>query len=90
MPRVILEGMAMGKPCITSDAPGCKDAVTDGETGFICKTADAVSLAEVFSKFISMDNTYKNQIGINARKRAESVFSQKAVNMIYLNLLSNL
>jgi glycosyltransferase involved in cell wall biosynthesis len=90
MPRVVLEGMAMGKPCITSDAPGCKDAVTDGETGFICKTADAVSLAEVFSKFISMDNTYKNQIGINARKRAESVFSQKAVNMIYLNLLSNL
>ncbi len=90
MPRVILEGMAMGKPCITSDAPGCKDAVTDGETGFICKTADAASLADVFSKFISMDNTYKNQIGINARKRAESVFSQKAVNMIYLNLLSNL
>jgi glycosyltransferase involved in cell wall biosynthesis len=90
MPRVILEGMAMGKPCITSDAPGCKDAVTDGETGFICKTADAASLADVFSKFISMDNTYKNQIGINARKRAESVFSSETVNRLYINLVSKL
>jgi len=90
MPRVILEGMAMGKPCITSDAPGCKDAVLDGESGFLSKTADAHSLAQSTRNFISLDKTYKNQIGINARKRAESVFSQHAVNMIYVKLLAKL
>lgn len=90
MPRVILEGMAMGKPCITSDASGCKDAIVHGESGFICRTADAQSLAQSLRTFLVLDKTYKNQIGINARKRAESVFSQQAVSMIYVKLLAKL
>jgi glycosyltransferase involved in cell wall biosynthesis len=89
MPRVILEGMAMGKPCITTDAPGCKDAVIDGESGFLCKAADVISLKECMERFISAEKTYKIQIGINARKRAENLFSNKAVNLTYINLLSN-
>ncbi len=89
MPRVILEGMAMGKPCITTDAPGCKDAVIDGESGFLCKTADVISLKESMERFISAEETYKIQIGINARKRAENTFSTEAVNLTYINLLSN-
>ncbi|MFN8295572.1 MAG: glycosyltransferase family 4 protein [Chitinophagales bacterium] len=89
MPRVILEGMAMGKPCITTDAPGCKDAVIDGESGFLCKTADVISLKECMERFISAEKTYKIQIGINARKRAETIFSNEAVNLTYINLLSN-
>ncbi len=90
MPRVILEGMAMGKPCITTDAPGCKDAIADGETGFLCKTGNAVSLKESIQTFLSLDNVYKSKIGENARKRAENVFSTQNVNMIYIKLLSNL
>lgn len=90
MPRVILEGMAMGKPCITSDAPGCKDAIIDGKSGFFCKTADAVSLKESMERFILLEKTEKNQIGMNARKRAENVFSNEAVNLIYINLLAKL
>ncbi len=89
MPRVILEGMAMGKPCITSDAPGCKDAIIDGESGFFAKTADVVSLKRTFEDFILLEKIYKNQIGVNARKRAENVFSNEAVNRIYINLLQN-
>jgi len=90
MPRVILEGMAMGRPCITSDAPGCKDAIVDKESGFLSKTADADSLAQSVRAFLALEKTYKIQIGINARKRVESVFSQHAVNMIYVNLLAKL
>lgn len=90
MPRVILESMAMAKPCITTDAPGCKDAIIDNESGFLCKTGDAASLRQQMERFILLDKTYKNNIGINARKRAENVFSNEAVNMIYIKLLTKL
>ena len=90
MPRVILEGMAMGKPCITTDAPGCKDAVIDGESGFICKTGDALSLAHKMEQFISMSENGKELIGKNARIRAQNVYSSNRINAIYLDLLLNL
>ncbi|MBK9352832.1 MAG: glycosyltransferase [Bacteroidetes bacterium] len=37
LPRVILEGMAMEKICITTDSPGCVDTIEDGVSGFIAK-----------------------------------------------------
>jgi glycosyltransferase involved in cell wall biosynthesis len=90
MPRVILEAMAMGKPCITSDAPGCKDAVEIDKTGFICKTADATDLAQVLLTFITLKYPYKKQLGINARLRAENIFSTSIINAKYLEYLLDL
>ncbi len=90
MPRVILEAMAMGKPCITTDAPGCKDAVVENETGFICKTANATDLAQVLISYLSLKESYKKQLGINARLRAENVFSTSHINKIYLQCLAEL
>ena len=87
MPRVILEAMAMAKPCITTNAPGCKDAVVENETGLICEVANADSLSKTIEKFILLDKTYKVQLGINARKRAEYYYSTSAVNQVYKNLL---
>ncbi|MFW6016722.1 MAG: glycosyltransferase family 4 protein [bacterium] len=46
LPRTILEAMAMGRPVITTDWPGCKDAVKDGVNGFLVQPKDSVSLAE--------------------------------------------
>ena len=90
MPRVILEGMAMAKPCITTDAPGCKDSVIDGDSGFICKTADSQSLANAMQTFILLSKDDKVKLGINARKRAENVFSSIYINAKYLDFIQNL
>lgn len=90
MPRVILEGMAMGKPCVTTVAPGCKDAVVNGQTGFLCKVADADSLYEMLKKFVLLDKKTQNQFGKNARKRAEDLFSTEKINLIYIKILRNL
>ena len=90
MPRVILEGMAMGKPCVTSDAPGCKDSIIDGESGFLCKTADSQSLANAMQTFILLNNDAKIEVGKQARKRAEIIFSSIYINDKYLMLIQNL
>lgn len=45
-PKTVLEAMAMGRAIITSNAPGCKETVIDGENGFLVKVKDASDLAE--------------------------------------------
>lgn len=52
LPRTIQEAMAMEKPIITTDHPGCKETVVEGENGFLVPTKDAEALAGAMKKFI--------------------------------------
>jgi glycosyltransferase involved in cell wall biosynthesis len=88
MPRVILEAMAMGKPCITTDAPGCKDAIT-AECGFLTKTADADSLITQMLAFFDLSQSKRDQMGKAARMRAEQVFEEKLIYLKYLEIVLN-
>lgn len=45
-PNVVLEAYAMGKPVITTDAPGCVDAIKDNETGFMIPVGDVTALCD--------------------------------------------
>lgn len=90
MPRAILEGMAMSKPCITTDAAGCKDSIEDNVSGFLCRTADINSLKEKFELFLALEEKQRIQMGENARKRATTIFSEDAVCLIYKNILLKL
>lgn len=51
-PRTILEAMATARPVITTDAPGCRETVKDGETGFLVPVKDIDALAEKMIWFI--------------------------------------
>lgn len=51
-PKSTLEAMAMGRPVITSDTPGCRETVVDGKSGFLVPTKDVAALAEAMEKFI--------------------------------------
>lgn len=52
-PRTCLEAMAVGRPTITTDAPGCKETVLNGKTGFLVPIKDSVTLAEKMEYFIN-------------------------------------
>jgi glycosyltransferase involved in cell wall biosynthesis len=45
-PRSVLEAMAMGRPVITTDVPGCRETVVDGDNGYLVPVRDAEALAE--------------------------------------------
>ena len=51
-PRTVLEAMAMGRPIITTDAPGCRETVIDGKTGFLVPIMDAEAVAEKMCIFL--------------------------------------
>ncbi len=51
-PRTVLEAMAMGRAVITTQAPGCRETVVDGETGFLVPVQDAKAVAEKMIQFI--------------------------------------
>ena len=52
-PRSVLEAMATGRAVITSDAPGCRETVQDGESGFLVPLRDVDALARVMERAIN-------------------------------------
>ena len=53
-PRSLLEAGAVGRPIITTDMPGCRDVVVDGETGFLVAPRDACQIATACETLIKM------------------------------------
>jgi glycosyltransferase involved in cell wall biosynthesis len=87
MPRAILEASAMGIPTIVSDAPGCRDAVADGDTGMHCRVKDAGDLARRMREMRLLADDARKEMGRRARMRMERGFSVDSVVRSYLDLL---
>ena len=52
VPRSVLEAMACGRAIITTDAPGCRETVTDQKNGFLVPVRNVTALASAMEKFI--------------------------------------
>lgn len=77
--RVLLEAAAMGRPAITTDVPGCRDVVVDGETGLLCRVRDAEDLADAMSAMIEAGNDRRAGFAAAARQRALDHFAEATV-----------
>ncbi len=73
-PLSILEAMRAGLPVIASDVGGVREAVVDGETGFIVKPGDSAALSEALRLLIS-DSTLRLKFGRAGRRRYELHFT---------------
>ncbi|MCB9356201.1 MAG: glycosyltransferase family 4 protein [Lewinellaceae bacterium] len=87
MPRVLLEGMAMGKPVITTDSVGCRDTVEEGRNGLIVPPEDAEALAAAMLRFIRMPAVEREQMGRHSRAKALAEFSNDVILPQYLSLI---
>lgn len=79
MSNVLLEASAMGRPVITSDIPGCREAVEDGKTGYLCAPKDVDALYDKME--LMMDKTVEDldEMGQYARERMENLFDKNVV-----------
>jgi len=88
-PRVVLEAAASGLPVITTDVPGCRETVLDGETGFLIPPKDSEALAGALSRLLS-DSTLRRQMGAAAREHAERKFDVHLITERYLSVYRDL
>ena len=78
MPKCLLEAAAAGKPIVTTDVIGCREAIVPGETGLLVPVLDVVALAAALAELIN--NPEQRKIfGNNARVLAVQKFSIEAV-----------
>lgn len=79
MSNVLLEAAAMGRPVITSDIPGCREAVEDGVSGYLCRVKDADSLYEQMCRMVETDPDRRRTMGLAGRAKMEREFEKNAV-----------
>ena len=78
-PRSTLEAMAMGKPIITTDAPGCRETVIHDRNGYLVPVRDPVALAGAMRKLVGARDQIRI-MGSRSRKLAEEVYDADKVN----------
>mgnify|MGYP003873305381 CR=1 FL=1 len=84
MPRIVLEGVAMGKPIITTNVPGCRETVEDNVTGYLVAAKDVNDLHQGMQKFMELDVQQQREMGARGREKAEMEFGEyKIADEIY-------
>ncbi len=82
-PKSLLEASAMELPVIATDVPGCRDAVTNGVTGFLVKVKDRQALANAMEEIIKMTESQRKQMGRNGRAKVIREYSESSVIKSY-------
>ncbi len=78
-PKTNLEAMACGRAVITTDTPGCRETVRDGENGFLVPVRDADALREKMEYFIANPGQAAF-MGAAGRRMVEQIFDVELVN----------
>ncbi len=86
MPRTVLEAMAMGRPILTTDVPGCRDTVVLGQNGYLIPKCNSIALAERMQWFIEHQQEWE-KMGANSRKLAEMRYDVHKVNHEILKIM---
>lgn len=87
VPRSTQEAMAIGRPIITTDVPGCRETVEDGINGFLIPPFNADALANKMITFIEQPELI-NEMGRESRILAELKFDVNEVNNKLINILT--
>lgn len=79
MSNVLLEAAASGRPLITSDIPGCREAVEPGVSGYLCPARDADALYAAMRRFAELPHAQRAAMGCCGRERMERQFGKATV-----------
>ena len=79
MANTNLEAAASARPVITSDIPGCREAVLDGVSGFLCESRNEESLYRAMKRFVELPREEHVQMGLNGREHMVKHFDRKQV-----------
>ncbi|WP_244846109.1 glycosyltransferase family 4 protein [Mesorhizobium sp. L-8-3] len=84
VPRSTQEAMAMARPVITTDVPGCRETVQDGENGFLVPARDTEALAAAMLRFVERPDLIP-PMGQASRRIAEARFDAKRADALIID-----
>lgn len=91
IPRTVLEAMAMARPIITTDAPGCRETVINNHNGFLIPVKDIKALADKMEYFISNPHRIP-EMGQKSHKLCLEKFEVGKINqnmLKYMNIIDS-
>lgn len=89
LPKILIEAAACGRAVITTDVPGCRDAIEPNQTGLLVPVRDANALALAIQQLIE-DHDYRQQLGRAGRALAEREFAIQRVIAAHLTIYNEL
>ena len=78
IPKILIEAAASGRPIVTTDTPGCREIVRDGENGLLVPKGRPDALAEALRRLI-LDPEARRRMGAAGRRIAQAEFSESRV-----------
>lgn len=89
VPKSLLEAAACGKIIVTTNNIGCKDAVVDGVTGYVCEPKSQDSLNNALEKVLQLSAEDFVNMKASARHLAQEKFDENINIDKYLRTISN-
>lgn len=86
LPRTVLEAMAMAKPILTTDVPGCRETVVNNDNGWLVEKENAEALSEKMCWFIENEER-SLEMGQRSLEIAKNKFDVHTVNKELLTIL---
>jgi len=78
MPKSLIEAASCGRPIVTTDSPGCREIVRDGENGFLVPVRDSAALAAALRKLMD-DPPLRRRFGARGRALVMERFTLEKV-----------
>ena len=88
VPKILIEALAMGRPVITTDTPGCRETVIPGGNGWFVEARSADSLQGAMNAFLVLGRDEQAAMGKRSRQLAEEKFDEKKVIATYMEILN--
>lgn len=85
-PNATLEAMATGRAIITTDVPGCRETVIEGENGRLVPPRDPRALADAMIA-LARDPALLHRMGKASRRLAEHRFDARAIDRTVIDVL---
>ena len=79
MSNVLLEAASTGRALIASDIPGCREAITEGETGFLTEPRSNDSLYRALKAFLGLSEEERAALGLRGREKMAHEFDRVKV-----------
>ena len=87
-PRSVLEALSMGRPIITTDAPGCRETVVHEKNGLLVPIKDPVSLASAMIRLINEKDETIEKMAQESYLIAKNKYDINKVNQSILNIMN--